>query len=641
MNTVRNKRERGYGSFAYLGYAQVLFISFTVFALSVPRTINATDFLVSNVSQLINAINDANNEVEHPGTDTITMAADTYTLPDVYNDTTHTDGPTGLPSIRSNITIKGAGADTTIIERSDSEPFFRIFHVADTGTLELDGLTVMRGATATERVPEDSEHDGGGIRNLGKLTIKNSTVSDNMAGDDAGGIYNAGTAIITSSIISNNIAHSSCGGIWNLGTMTIINSTISSNQSIGRTVSAGGGIGNNGDLTLSSCTVKDNADNGGTGGGGGGIINHSGNLTINNTDISGNYSVFEGGGIHHRTGTMTIINSTIANNTVPYHDGGGIWVNFLAQCLLINCTVSENSAGRGGGGIASPVGNTSVKIQNTIIAGNTASQGAAQDCFGDIISLGNNLIGNTTGSHVNIILQPSDLTGDSGLGAFTDDGTPGNGHFPLLSTSPAVDAGANDVYQDYPDTQTDQLGNPRTDGNGDGSVVCDIGAVEYPGIVNDFVRFVRDRSTYVITTDTTDCPPGFVGKFSFGAKLTNKSSSPPLTGLVVLVKTLTNGNLLHNADGGDGGEGATMTIPLTADAYADGVLSPGESVDVTFIICLTESKSFVFVVDVLGFETEEQTDQEVTSADASQVKKQLKKTKSRTKGKRFFGRFRP
>ena len=639
MKTVRNKRERRYGSFAYLGYVQVLFISCTVFALSVPRAINATDFLVSNVTQLINAINDANNEVAHPGADTITMAAGAYTLPNVYTDTTHTDGPTGLPSIRNNLTIKGAGADTTIIERSDSEPFFRIFHVAATGTLVLDGLTVMKGATATEQVPENPEHDGGGIKNLGKLTIQNSTISGNMAGDDGGGIFNAGTAIIISSIISNNIAHAAYGGIWNLGTMTIINSTISSNQSIGRTVSAGGGIGNNGDLTLSSCTVKDNADNGGSGGGGGGIINF-GNLTINNTDICGNYSIFEGGGIHHRTGTMTIINSTIANNTIPYHYGGGIWVNFQAPCLLINCTVSENSAGSGGGGIASPVGSTSVKIQNTIIAGNTAPQGAAQDSFGDIISLGNNLIGNTTGSHVNIILQSSDLTGDPGLGAFTDEETPGNGHFPLLATSQAIDAGTNDVYQDYPDTQADQLGNPRSDGNGDGSVICDIGAVEHPGIVNDLVRFVRDRSTYVTTTDTTDCPSGFVGKFSFDAKLTNKGSSPPLTDLVVLVKTLTNGNLLHNADGGHGGEGATMTIPLT-DAYADGVLSPGESVDVTFIICLTESKSFGFIVDVLGFKTEEQADQEVTSPDASQVKKQLKKTNSRTKGKRFFGRFRP
>jgi len=31
----------------------------------------------------------------------------------------------------------------------------------------------------------------------------------------------------------------------------------------------------------------------------------------------------------------------------------------------------------------------------------------------------------------------------------------------------------------------------------------------------------------------------------------------------------------------------------------------------------------------------------VASFDSSQVKKQLKKTKSRTKGKGFFGRFRP
>jgi hypothetical protein len=37
------------------------------------------------------------------------------------------------------------------------------------------------------------------------------------------------------------------------------------------------------------------------------------------------------------------------------------------------------------------------------------------------------------------------LTGDAGLGPFTDDGTPGNGHFPLLKDSQAVDAG-NDAF---------------------------------------------------------------------------------------------------------------------------------------------------------------------------------------------------
>jgi hypothetical protein len=56
-----------------------------------------------------------------------------------------------------------------------------------------------------------------------------------------------------------------------------------------------------------------------------------------------------------------------------------------------------------------------------------------------------------------------------------DDGTPGNGHFPLLPDSQAIDTGNNDVCPD-----TDQLDNSRTvDGDGDGTAVCDIGAIEF------------------------------------------------------------------------------------------------------------------------------------------------------------------
>ncbi len=51
------------------------------------------------------------------------------------------------------------------------------------------------------------------------------------------------------------------------------------------------------------------------------------------------------------------------------------------------------------------------------------------DCFGPATSFGNNLIGDPSGC--TMTLQPTDLTGDPGLGPFTDNGTPGNGHFPL------------------------------------------------------------------------------------------------------------------------------------------------------------------------------------------------------------------
>ena len=126
---------------------------------------------------------------------------------------------------------------------------------------------------------------------------------------------------------------------------------------------------------------------------------------------------------------------------------------------MLNSTFAEN---RTGSAIASFSGATT--LQNTIVVHN-ADDEFGQDCFGDITSLGNNLIGDPSGC--NITLQPSDLTGDAGLAQLVDDGTPGNARHPLLLDSQAIDA-ANDAAC----TKRDQIGRRR-------KPRCDIGAVEF------------------------------------------------------------------------------------------------------------------------------------------------------------------
>ena len=120
-------------------------------------------------------------------------------------------------------------------------------------------------------------------------------------------------------------------------------------------------------------------------------------------------------------------------------------------------------------------------------------------------------------------------------------------------------------------------------------------------IINDLVTFEPLAPTYRTTTNPTGCPAGFVGTFSFDARLTAKDSrgSHDHSDLAVKVTTLSNGNLLHNADGGNGGVGSTLTVPYTS-GYADGTLDPGESVDITFSLCLKANTPFTFFVDVLG-----------------------------------------
>src|SRR5262249_53079161 len=103
---------------------------------------------------------------------------------------------------------------------------------------------------------------------------------------------------------------------------------------------------------------------------------------------------------------------------------------------------------------------------------------SVRDCAGTLTSGGNNLIRDPVGCAIN--LQPSDLTGDAGLGPFTDDGTPGNGHFPLLPTSRAIDAANASVCP-----EKDQIGQPR-------KPHCDIGAIEFSHHHNDTNELVQN-----------------------------------------------------------------------------------------------------------------------------------------------------
>jgi hypothetical protein len=115
---------------------------------------------------------------------------------------------------------------------------------------------------------------------------------------------------------------------------------------------------------------------------------------------------------------------------------------------------------------------------------------------------------------------------------------------------------------------------------------------------NDLVSFVPIAATFTTTSDTTGCPAGFAGTFSFVATLRNEDGVP-LRNVAARAWTLTNRNLLKNADGGPRGVGATLTIQKTG-SYTDGVLSPGEAVDVPFSICLTSNAPFTLLADVVG-----------------------------------------
>jgi hypothetical protein len=381
-----------------------------------PRT-QAADFscAAGDVTCLINAINTANVNGD---TNTITLEAGTYTLTAVDNLTEGSPNErNGLPSITSTLTVRGAGADTTILERAATAPAFRLLHIAASGTLALEGLTLQGGRCVGSN--EGLCFGGAGLRNLGTVTLSHSVVrrnvSDEFNGGADAGLQNLGMATLTHcAFINNTNGNTLGGGLDNEGTLTIHRCTFTNNQA---PEASGGGIANRGTLLLTASALTGNAASMG-----GGIAN---------------------------SGILVVLNSTIARGGSGLSNGG--------TATVLNSTIAENA-----GGIGNARG--TVVLLNTLLAGNTGRTGTL-DCAGPITSLGHNLIGDPTGC--TLPLQPTDLTGDPDLDAFTDDGTPGNAHFPLLPTSQAIDHGNTAACP-----RTDQLGQRRIGR-------CDIGAIRF------------------------------------------------------------------------------------------------------------------------------------------------------------------
>jgi hypothetical protein len=180
---------------------------------------------------------------------------------------------------------------------------------------------------------------GCGIWSTGNLTVESSSIEGNDKSLDGGGIWSSGNLIVDSSIITGNEAHWNGGGIWSSGNMILENSYVGGNTAN----LYGGGVAND----LGQATVKGSTISGNNAAiGGGGIYNIFGTVSLEDSNISWNSGNAVGGGILNNGG-MTVSGGSISNNNAA--NGGGVFN--MGTMELNDALVENNTAISNGGGV--------------------------------------------------------------------------------------------------------------------------------------------------------------------------------------------------------------------------------------------------------------------------------------------------
>jgi hypothetical protein len=318
--------------------------------------------------------------------------------------------------------------------------------------------TIGAGVSITNNIANGAAGSGGGILNLGTVSVTGATITGNRSNRAGGGIESAagttttltnvtltgnntgvapavaapgngggfhitgnGNATISGGTISNNVAALEGGGVWNgTGTMTIQNGTvINANTASGPAADDGGGgvfqtVGGGTTTILAGVQITNNIANGALGSGGG-ILNLS-TVNVTGATITGNRSNRAGGGIESAAGTTTTLtnvtlnsnNTGVAPAVAAPGNGGGFHITGNGNATISGGTVNNNQAALEGGGLWN--GSGQMTVTGTTINGNTAVGAGADDGGGGLFNNGGTLTVN------NAVVSNNTAPGTSGSG---------------------------------------------------------------------------------------------------------------------------------------------------------------------------------------------------------------------------------
>jgi len=243
---------------------------------------------------------------------------------------------------------------------------------------------------------------GSSTSRLAYCVVENGRASDTAPHDKGGGLYcDHSSPTLTNCTIIGNAADNDGGGVY-----CIFSSPAFTNCTItGNSANRGGGLGCTRSLpNLAHCSIIDNVatnDGGGvvcdsssanfiscivsgnTASDGGGVccLDNS-SPTFENSTITGNVATGFGGGISClQNSSPTFSYCTIRANSAisAWACGGGVYCSYSSP-VLTHCTITENLAGRDGGGVGCQSSPSSLFTHCIIFANSAGGNGGGVDC---------------------------------------------------------------------------------------------------------------------------------------------------------------------------------------------------------------------------------------------------------------------
>lgn len=390
--------------------------------------------------------------------------------------------------------INGGSADRTVfIHNSNSslENLTLVGGAADASACWGDAVWITDGSvTIRSSTIKDNSGDCIGIEvnhdfGPGHLTLESSTIQ-NMRNSAIHVWGEFASAEIDDVTFLNNKATSIFGVVdIDFGSSAkISNSRFISNTSN----SIGGGVA----VKDGASAVIENSQffsNTALGEGGGGAAVVQASLRISESAFVGNSAPSQqSGGIHVASdSTVSIVDSQIRGNTASLH-GAAASIAPRATLHITNTLLAENSTASGTANVFAISGDVTM-INSTMSQNNPQGAQAVLVWSGHFTGV-NNILWNNA---LNLQADPpcsdcftvtyTDIEGGwPGIGnQNADPQFVGTGDFRLAASSPAIDAGANDVS---PGHDLDRKLRPQ-DGNGDGIAIADMGAYEFQPVGQD------------------------------------------------------------------------------------------------------------------------------------------------------------